>query len=252
MKSRVLFTIMTAGILLLSCKSETKLTQYSAIYQEQPATIYIAPLNDFAMRHIMREMDDSLYNNSVSTAAMQLYLTAAAPLTVNGYYVPGPLVSAQIAASETRTGKQLRSDNINDYYTDLGIDAILFIDLVGWTQTTNAWTVEVEYILRSTHSNSELMNAHVNATKHLITDYKGNPQPLPEDIDFAEKFGCDLETAQRCRLVETLNNFVLKDLPTGKRARQHKTERYISSHPEFFYLRIKKDGSVEMLNNPEL
>lgn len=252
MKSRVLFTIMTAGILLLSCKSETKLTQYSAIYQEQPATIYIAPLNDFAMRHIMREMDDSLYNNSVSTAAMQLYLTAAAPLTVNGYYVPGPLVSAQIAASETRTGKQLRSDNINDYYTDLGIDAILFIDLVGWTQTTNAWTVEVEYILRSTHSNSELMNVHVNATKHLITDYKGNPQPLPEDIDFAEKFGCDLETAQRCRLVETLNNFVLKDLPTGKRARQHKTERYISSHPVFFYLRIKKDGSVEMLNNPEL
>lgn len=247
------FTLCVLGfVLLMGCKSETKLMQYSAIYQEQPSTIYIAPLNDYAMRHIMREMDDSLYNASVNTAAMQLYLTAAAPLTVNGYYVPGPLASAQIAASESRTGKQLRSDNINDYYTDLGIDAILFIDLVGWTQTSNAWTVEVEYVLRSTHSNSELMNVHVNATKHLITDYKGNPQPLPEDIEFAEKYGCDLETAQRCRLVETLNNFVLKDLPAGKRARQHKTERYIPSHPEYFYLRIKKDGSVELLNNPEL
>lgn len=58
-------------------------------------------------------------------------------------------------------------------------------------------------------------------------------------------------TAQRCRLVEMVNKFVLKDLPAGQRARQQKSERFLKSNPEYYYLRIERDGSVVLLDNNE-
>lgn len=251
MKQRLVL-LMLIPMLLAACKGEKKLAQYSELYQEGPAVVYVAPLNDMAMRRAVREIDDSVYNASLLIAATQLYLTASDPLTFNGYYVLGPLASAQLAATEYRTGKQLRNENINDYRSELGIDAILFIDLISWKHTSCSWSVEVEYILRSTHTNSELLHTHVNATKILPTDNKGNPLPLKADLDFQERYGCDLETAQRCRLVEILNQYVLKDLPSGDRARVHAGERYSKSHPEYFNLRIHRDGSVELMKSEDL
>ena len=230
----------------VSCKSEKKLEAYSDIYKECPTTIYVAPLNDLSMRHALRTPDDSLYNLSLNIAAQQLFLTASDPLVFNGYYVPGPLASAQIAATEWRTGKQLRNEDISDYKTLLGIDAVLFITIHRWANTSNSWTVETEYVLRSTVSGNELLHVSVAAKKILPTDLKGNPLPLRDDEAFAQQYGCDLETAQRCRLVEALNKFVLKDLPAGKRARVHSSERYVRSHPEYFNLVIHPDGTVQM------
>ena len=241
-----LLMVLAVTLLMVACSSEKKMDQYSDIYRERPSVVYVAPLNDLTPRRALRTTEDSLYNLSLNIAAKQLFLTASDPLVYHGYYVPGPLASAQIAATEWRTGKQLRNENIEDYYTDLGIDAVLFLTINGWTTTSNSWTVEVEYVLRSTASGNELMHVLVTARKTLPTDFKGNPLLLKEDKKFAEDYGCDLETAQRCRLVETLNQYVLKDLPAGKRAREHRTERYIPSHPEYFNLQIHTDGSVEL------
>ena len=245
-KASSVILFLSVLMLTVACKSEKKLESYSDIYKERPTVIYVAPLNDLSLRRALRTPDDSLYNLSLNIAAKQLFLTASDPLVFNGYYVPGPLASAQIAATEWRTGKQLRNENIEDYYTHLGIDAVLFITLYGWENTSNSWTVEAEYVLRSTLSGNELMHVSVKAKKILPTDFKGNPLALGDDEAFALQYGCDLETAQRCRLVETLNKYVLKDLPAGKRARKHFTERYIRSHPEYFNLIIHTDGSVEM------
>lgn len=247
-----LFLLAMLPVLLFSCKSEKKLARFNELYQQEPSVIYVAPLNDLSPRRAVRETEDSAYNASLNIASRQLYLTATDPLTNLGYYVLGPLASAQLAATETRTGKQLRNDNINDLHTDLGIDAVLFIDLLNWTNTDNSWGAEVEYVLRSTHNGTELFHVHVNASKILPTDFKGNPKPLKADLDFAEQYGCDLETAQRCRMVEILNKYVLKDLPLGKRARHYEAEQYSKPHPEYFNLRIRRDGSVEMLKDSEL
>lgn len=250
--TRLLALIAVLPLLLFSCKSEKKLAKYNELYNQEPAVIYVAPLNDVSPRRAVRETEDSVYNASLNIASRQLYLTATDPLTNLGYYVLGPLASAQLAATESRTGKQLRNDNINDLYTDLGIDAVLFIDLLNWTHTDNSWGAEVEYVMRSTHNGTEMLHVRVNATKQLPTDYKGNPKPLKADIEFAEQYGCDLETAQRCRLVEILNKYVLKDLPSGKRARHYEAEQYAKPHPEYFNLRIRRDGSVEQLKDEEL
>ncbi|MBR1766898.1 MAG: hypothetical protein IJ745_07695 [Bacteroidales bacterium] len=247
MKNRLSIVGLVAVLTLcVSCKSEKRLAQYSAIYTERPQVIYVAPLNDLSLRRALRTVEDSLFNLSLNIASKQLFLTASDPLVYKGYYVPGPLASAQIAATEWRSGKQLRNESVADYHTDLGIDAILFITINGWASTANSWTVEAEYVLRSAQSNNELLHVSVTARKTLATDFKGNPVPLKEDEEFAKRYDCDLETAQRCRLVETLNQYVLKDLPSGQRARQHSTERYIPAHPEYFNLQIHPDGSVEL------
>lgn len=252
MKTRYYILLMLLPLaLLVGCKGEKRIAKYSNLYQERPSTVYVAPLNDVSPRRAVRETADSIYNVSLNIAARQLYLTASDPLISHGYYTMGPLASAQLAATENRTGKQLRNGNINDLYTDLGIDVVLFIDLLSWSSTDNTWSVEAEYVMRSTHTGVEVFHVHVNATKILHIDFKGNPKPLKSDLDFAKRYGCDLETAQRCRLVETLNKFVLKDIPSGSRARQRDAEQYVNSHPEYFNLRIHRDGSVEILNNQQ-
>ncbi len=248
-RTYTILIILLSLVLLAGCKGEKRIAKYSELYNERPSTVYVVPVNDVSPRRAFRETADSVYNASLNVAARQLYLTASDPLTSHGYYTLGPLASAQLAATETRTGKQLRNENINDLYTDLGIDAVLFIDLLSWSNTSNTWSVEAEYVMRSTHTGVEVLHVHVNATKILHTDFKGNPKPLKEDLKFAEKYGCDLETAQRCRLVEIMNQYVLRDIPSGKRARQRDAEQYVNSHPEYFKLRIHRDGSVEMLND---
>lgn len=246
MKTKIILYLILPLLLLTGCKGERRVAKYNELYKERPATVYVVPLNDLSRHRAVRETADSIYNASLTVAAMQMYLTAADPLTNHGYYVLGPLASAQLAATETRTGKQLRNDNINDLYIDLGIDAVLFIDLLNWSSTSNSWSAEAEYVMRSTHTGIEMLHVHVKATKILPTDFKGNPKPLRDDARFAKHYGCDLETAQRCRLVEIMNQYVLRDIPSGQRARQHDAEQYIKSHPEYFNLRIHRDGSVEL------
>ena len=107
----------------------------------------------------------------------------------------------------------------------------------------------MEYALRSTHTGVEVMHAFVKATKQLSADFKGNLIPLGEDKAFADEYGCDIETAQRCRLVEIVNQYVLADLPSGRRVRDNAVERHIISHPEYINLNITPDGSVEMLKD---
>lgn len=227
------------------------MVQYSEVYRDRPLTLYIAPINDRAMRTAVRTMEDSVYNASLTTATQHLYLTAASPLIYKGYYVLGPLASAQLSATEQRTLKQLQNENISDYYTELGIDAVLFMTVMQWSNTHNSWTVEVEYTLRSTENGGEIMHTVVTATKSLGTDFRGNPIPLKEDLAFAQKFGCDIETAQRCRLMERLNEYVLSDLPSGRRTRGSKVEPYMKTHAEYFNLHFNPDGSV-MIISPDV
>ena len=231
-------------MLLVSCKGEKKMVQYESIYREQPTTIYIAPVDDRSERVAMRSYDDSAYNASLGVAAKQLYLTASAPLVRKGYYVLGPIASAQLAATEQRTLKQLRNDPITDLQTELGIDAVLFITIQKWTHKQNSWSATIDYTLRSTRTGTEVMHTVVQASKTVNTNFKGLPVALPEDDAFMRAYHCDFQTAQRCRLVEVLNQYVLGDMPFGSRWRADNIERHVSTHPEYFDFRINTDGSV--------
>ncbi|MCR4660015.1 MAG: hypothetical protein K5650_06940 [Bacteroidales bacterium] len=249
MKPQTLITALAAllAINLTGCKTTQKTAFYEDIYKEQTATIYVAPLNDLSARNAERELNDKNHNASLNTAAKYLYISASTPLITSGYYVIPPLASAQIAAAEQRTRKELMTGKIDDYATRYGIDAVLFTTIHGWRETSCQWTLFAEYVLRSTKSNDELMHVWVEASKLLPTDHRGNPLPLKADQDFADQWDCDLATAQRCRLAEILNQFVLNDLPLGNRSRQYNEDRYIPSRStEYIKLMVDRDGTLEM------
>ena len=240
------------AVALASCKGNQKMTHYEDLYSNQPATIYIAPVNDRTERNPVRTFDDSVYNASLNTAAKQLYLTASAPLVRKGYYVLGPLASAQIAASEQLTLKQLRNDPIADYHSDLGIDAILFITITNWETKANRWVATIEYTLRATQTGTEVMHTVVKASKSVNLDFKGMPVIVKDDAAFIQKYHCDTETAMRSRLVEITNQYVLNDFPSGARWRGDKIERYIPTHPEYFTLNIAPDGSIAVVQGEDI
>ncbi|MBR1850977.1 MAG: hypothetical protein IJ789_06350 [Bacteroidales bacterium] len=248
MKTKILPLIaIVAALVVVGCKSSKKATYYGDIYKEEPLTIYVAPLSDLSPRNAERELNDKNYNASLNIAAKYLYLSASTPLVNSGYYAIGPLATAQLAPSEPFTRKQLQQENIGRLADDLGADAVLLITIHNWREKSCEWTVFAEYQLRSTKTSEDLMHVWVRATKLLPTDHRGNPLPLKPDIEFADQWDCDLATAQRCKLGETLNQFILNDLPLGSRRRQHNSDRYIASRStEYVSLLVDRDGSVEM------
>ncbi|MBR1798428.1 MAG: hypothetical protein IJ761_00820 [Bacteroidales bacterium] len=237
-------------LLIISCQGEKKVSRYESWYKEKPEVIYVAPVCDLSQRKVVRGDDDSIYNASLNLAAKHMYLSSFSPIITNGYYTLGALASAQFALAHPKTTKQLHNSSMEEY-RNLGIDAVLLITIHNWSQSSDQWNIYVEYVLRSTHNNTELMHVWVKGAKQLSTNYKGIPIPLKKDIKFAENANCDTETAIRCSLVETLNKYVLNDIPRGALARSREKEPYTTAHPDYFQMMIRKDGTVEMLQMGE-
>ena len=84
MKRRIVILAVVVASLAMACTGQKKLEQYSDLYNERPATIYVAPIDDQSKHRAVRETKDSVYNASLEVAAKQLYLTAADPLTAAG------------------------------------------------------------------------------------------------------------------------------------------------------------------------
>ena len=82
-----------------SCKTESKLSRYKDIYAEKPVTIYITPTIDQAERP-NKKITDKSYNNQLDVARHYMRHSLMKPFETKGYYVFGPLVSAEIAKAD--------------------------------------------------------------------------------------------------------------------------------------------------------
>ncbi len=234
-----------ATILLAGCKSEKKITSYSDIYSERPTTIYIAPINDKALRRVEKYPVDAEYNNEINSAKAYLLQTMPEPLIKKGYYVIGPVAGAEIAESVPMTPKQLRNDDLKKFGTDYGIDAVLVVTLHNWKDENGKKIAYLEYQLRSTKSNVDLMHIWVLATKQVSTNLKGDPIKLKNDTRFAKKMDMDNGTAQRCFLVEKVNDYVLRNLPTSSQRRQFEKDLYRAANPQYIKY-TWMDGGAEV------
>lgn len=243
---RILTISLLAVTLLASCKSEKKINSYSDIYSERPAIIYIAPINDKAERKVEKYPTDIAYNNEINTAKAYLFQTAITPLLNLGYNVIGPAASQQIAKATNMTPKQLRNSDLSTFNKDYGVDAVLIITLHKWKDENGKKTAYLEYQLRSTKTNIDLAHTWVMAVKQVSTNLKGDPITLSNDTKFAKRFDFDNGTAQRCYLVEKVNDYVLRDLPMSKLVRQFEKDKYRSANPNYVkYVWIDGGADVE-------
>ncbi len=248
MKRSTIIAILIA-VLMTGCKSEKKISSYEDIYSERPTVIYLAPINDKAERKVEKYPTDIAYNNEINTAKAYLYQTLSAPLLNNGYYVIGPVASEQIAQDKNLTPKQLRNGDLKAFNSEYGIDAVLIVTLHKWKDENGKKTAFLEYQMRSTKTNVDLMHTWVMAVKQVSTNLKGDPITLSNDTRFAKRFGMDNGTAQRCFLVEKVNDYVLRNLPTSSLRRQFEKDQYQNANPTYIkYVWI--DGGADVKNCP--
>ena len=247
--------IATAAIALIlfgACKSEKKINSYSDIYSERPVTVYIAPISDKAQRKVEKYPSDAEYNNELNSAKAYMYQTMPNAMLKKGYYVIGPVASAEIAEASALTHKQLRSDDLKSFGSSFGIDAVLLVTLHNWKDENGKKTACLEYQLRSTKSNTDLMHAWVLATKEVSTNLKGDPIKLKNDTRFAKKLEVDNGTAQRCYLLEKVNDYVLRNLPTSSQRRQFEKDLYRKANPQYLkYTWLDGGAEVEECSEEE-
>lgn len=233
-----------AVVMLGACKSEKKINSYSDIYSERPTTIYIAPVNDKTQRRVEKYPKDAEYNNEINSAKAYLHQTLPEPLIRKGYYVIGPVASAEIAQAMPMTPKQLRNGDLKNFGTDYGVDAVLVVTLHNWKDENGKKTAFLEYQMRSTKSNVDLMHIWVLATKQVSTNLKGDPIRLKNDTRFAKKLDVDNGTAQRCFLVEKVNDYVLRNLPISSQRRQFEKDLYRVANPQYINYTWLDGGAV--------
>lgn len=243
---RTAFLLFASAILLSACKGEKKITSYSDVYSEQPTTVYIAPVVDKAQRRAVKYPSDEAYNNELNTAAAYLYQTLPLPLQRKGYYVIGPVASQEIASATALSDKDLKERDLSLFRTDYGIDAVLIVTIHRWREENGKWIACLEYQLRSTKSNNDLLHTWVLATKALPTNLKGDPIVMNRDKQFAKKFEFDNGTAQRSFLVEKVNDFILRDLPFSVQRRQFEKDLYRLANATYLKYTWTEDGGADV------
>lgn len=235
-----------ATLTISGCKSEKKISYYEDIYSEQPTTVYVAPIVDKTERKEEKYPSDIEYNNALNTARAYLYQTSTAPLQRKGYYVVGTIATKHISEQMAKSDKDLKNGSMTEFKEKYGIDAVLIVTIHRWKEENGKWICCLEYQLRSTKSNVDLMHTWVLATKEVPTNLKSDPVTMKRDIYFANQYGFDNQTAQRCFLVEKVNDYVLRDLPISNTLRQFEKDLYRTSNPSYLKYTWGADGGAEV------
>ena len=160
-----------AVLAFASCKTESKLSRYKDIYAEKPVTIYITPTIDQAERP-NKKITDKSYNNQLDVARHYMRHSLMKPFETKGYYVFGPLVSAEIAKADSLGECHINDTAMLKHFADkYGVDAVLFTFIYKWEQKGDDWYVYVEYFLKSTKTCATLLNTKMKAGDVVAFDY---------------------------------------------------------------------------------
>lgn len=228
-----------------SCKTEKKVSRYENLYAEKPAVIYIAPLVDKIERKKVVYADDLTFNHEVNVAHKYMYQTLQYPVIRKGYYVVGPLAAKEIARADSTNVEDLKfSHDLKSYNSKFGIDAILFVTIHRWDEENGEWIVYLNYTLKSTKTAKTLMNYNVKAHKLVVLDSKRDPQMSVADLDFADEMGTDNGTTQRARILECVNEYVLKNLPAGSKHKKFEQDIYNVANPECFDYLLDEENII--------
>ena len=245
---RLIWVLAAVLTVAAGCKSEKKINSYKDIYSEQPTTIMVAPVVDKAERKVEKYPADAAYNNELNTSTAYMQMTLTRPLVRKGYYVLGTAATKEVMENGGYNQKALRDGNLSELQRACGIDAVLVVTLHRWREENGKWIAMLEYQLRSTKSNHDLMHTWVMAIKAVPTNLKGDPIVMKRDKNFAKEWGFDNGTAQRAFLVEKVNDYVLRDLPTSSTLRQFEKDIYRNANPTYIKYTWSEEGGADVKN----
>ena len=199
MKRHLIFLFSIALLCFLAgCVSPVKKSQrYAQLYAEKPNSIMILPP----------------INKSVNVQAKeQFYSSLTVPLTLYGYYVLPPLLTLEVLKEESAYDTEnFLNNSMKPVGALFGVDAVLFTTIHNWEKSSllNNITVKVEYMLKSTKTDSTLF--------HRIGTITYSSQMNSGNI-FVDLVGQMLITAmqQEIAVGRRCNIYSLNDIPNGK------------------------------------
>lgn len=230
MKAKIVaISTLLAGVMSLASCSSTHLTRsgsYPKLYEEQPVAIAVMP---------------PINNTTHVEAKEYFYTTLAKPLCNKGYYVISPLLAMEIFKNESAyDSEQFLNNSLQPFHDVFGVDAVLFTTIEQWSKSAlgGTITVQIEYELKSTHTNETLFKRNGTLTLDLNSTSSGQGlgNLLLDMVSSAVATALTDKTdvARRC------NNYVLRDLPEGKYSPYHGTDRDTECSPERFSVRINE------------
>lgn len=206
-----IYILLSATFLMFSCGTTSKLNKaqaYKGIYTEKPLSVLIMPP----------------INRSTNVDAKEyFYTTLNVPVINAGYYVIPPFLSMEILKRESAYDSELfiNKPSLKIFNEIFGADLALFTIISKWDKSSLASrvTVEVEYILKSTHTNeimysrkgTILYNTSISSEGSFLTNI------VASAINTAATKYVDVARAS--------NNYIFMDLPKGKYSPKYGLDR---------------------------
>ena len=196
---------------MFSCGTTSKLNKsqaYKGIYTEKPLSILIMPP----------------INRSTNVDAKEyFYTTLNVPVINAGYYVIPPFLSMEILKKESAYDSELfiEKPSLKIFNEIFGADIALFTIINKWDKSSLASrvTVEVEYILKSTHTNEILY--YRKGTISYNTSISSGGSFL---LNMAASV-INTAATKYVDVAKAANNYIFTDLPKGKYSSKYGLDR---------------------------
>lgn len=200
-----LITLFIVSILLVGCTSTNSIKKsaaYKGIYDEKPVSILIMPP----------------INRSTNVEAKEFFHTTLNVALANkGYYVLPAFLSLEMMKKESAYDAELfLNGSVEKFGEYFGADVVLFTVINKWNKSalTAKVDVEVEYILKSTHTNEIIFQR----TGDIVYDasYRTGATGLLGALADIAASAINTATVSYVKLGRVCNVYTLNDMPAGK------------------------------------
>lgn len=200
-------------ILLASCVTYTRESQYPKMYEEKPLTLLVMPP----------------INNTTNVEAKELlYTSISQPLIEAGYYVVSPHLALELLKAESAYDAEMFIDQDAAIFGRVfGADAVIFSVIDVWKKKGFGIETKIKYLIKSTATNEILFERSCDLYLNLSEHSAGNSGVgalINLTASAIKTIATDhIVAARKC------NKYIFNDIPRGKYNPEHMKDQKIQA-----------------------
>lgn len=202
MMKKLFFISVVATLVMSSCATYTRGSQYSGFYEEKPVTILVMPP----------------INNTTNVEAKDLlYTSISYPLIEAGYYVISPHLAMEFLKAESAYDAEMFIDkDASKFGQVFGADAVVFSVVDKWKKVGFGIETKIKYLVKSTKTNEVLFERTCDL--YLDLSQKSNEKNKSALTSLVELASSAIATATTDHIVAArkCNKYIFQDIPRGK------------------------------------
>lgn len=223
MKKTILLTALATLLMLTSCSTTTRMSQYEGMYTEHPVTLLVMPP----------------INNTTNVEAKELlYTSINKPLVESGYYVISPHLAMEVLKQESAYDAEMFLDRDAAIFARVfGADAVIFSVIDVWKKRGFGIETQIRYFIKSTATNEILFDRTCDLYLDLSSS-SGSNSALGSLMDLATSA---INTAMTDHIVAArkCNAYIFQDIPRGKYSPEHMQDQNTPAKPRNIKCNVK-------------